>query len=162
VVGGHDETFAANTESTMTGIVSWIRDHQDLVELMGGLSLVMFVATLVVFPLVIVFLPEDYFVRHERDPAHQRRQHPAVWLALTILKNITGWALIAAGIAMLVLPGQGLLTILIGVTLANFPGKYRLERQLVRRTVVARALNRIRERAGRDPLRLPDAPVREP
>ena len=140
----------------MTEIVSWIRDHQDLLELLGVLSLVMFVATLVVFPLVIIFLPQDYFVRHERDPAHQKRQHPAVWLTMTILKNIIGWVLILAGSAMLVLPGQGILTILIGVTLANFPGKYQLERRLVRRPAVARTLNRIRERAGRPHLQIPE------
>lgn len=140
----------------MTGIVNWIRDHQDLLELLGVLSLVMFVATLVVFPLVIIFLPHDYFVRHERDPAHQNRSHPAVWLTITIIKNITGWILILAGTAMLVLPGQGILTILIGVTLANFPGKYQLERRLVRRPAVARTLNRIRDRAGRPHLLIPE------
>jgi hypothetical protein len=76
-------------------------------------------------------------------------------LTLTILKNIVGWAFILAGIAMLVLPGQGILTILIGVSLANFPGKYALERRLVRKPAVARTLNRIREKAGKPRLEIP-------
>jgi hypothetical protein len=139
----------------MSNIVSWVREYQDLLETLGLLSLVLFVVTLVVFPLVIIFLPRDYFVRHHRDPAHQTRQHPAVWFALTVLKNLVGWAFILAGLAMLVLPGQGILTILIGVSLANFPGKYSLERRLVRRPAVARALNRIREKAGKPQLELP-------
>jgi hypothetical protein len=139
----------------VSGIVNWVREYQDLLQWLGGFSLLMFVATLIVFPLVVIFLPQDYFVRHERDPAHQKRRHPAVWLALTVLKNIFGWVLILAGIAMLVLPGQGLLSILIGATLANFPGKYLLERRLVRPPAVSKTLNRIRVRAGKPPLDLP-------
>ncbi len=138
----------------MPDILIWVREHQDLLEWLGGLSLAMFVVTLVVFPLVIIHLPVDYFVRDRRDPARQTRRHPAVWLALTILKNILGIVLVAAGAAMLVLPGQGLLTILLGVTLVNFPGKYALERRIVSRPSVANTLNRIREAVGRNPLEL--------
>ena len=139
----------------VSDIVSWAREYQDLLQWLAGTSLLMFAVTLIVFPLVIIYLPQDYFVRHERDPAHQKRRHPAVWLTLTILKNIFGWTLILAGIAMLVLPGQGVLSILIGATLANFPGKYLLERRLVSRPPVSRSLNRIRARAGKPPLDIP-------
>jgi archaellum biogenesis protein FlaJ (TadC family) len=139
----------------MPDILSWVREYQSLIEWLGAMSLLMFVVTLVVFPLVIVYLPEDYFVRDRRDPARQARRHPAVWLTLTVLKNILGAVLILAGVAMLVLPGQGLLTMLIGLTLLNFPGKYALERRLVSRPAVSKALNRIREMAGRERLELP-------
>ena len=139
----------------MSHILIWVREYQSLLEWLGGLSLLMFVVTLVVFPLVIIHLPEDYFVRDRRDPARQTRRHPAVWLVLTVLKNILGVALVAAGLAMLVLPGQGLLTMLIGVTLVNFPGKYALERRIVSRPSVANTLNRIRESAGRARLEIP-------
>lgn len=44
------------------------------------------------------------------------------------LRNVLGAILLVAGIAMLVLPGQGVPTILISLGLMNFPGKYRLER----------------------------------
>ncbi|MDX2435441.1 MAG: PGPGW domain-containing protein [Acidobacteriota bacterium] len=140
----------------MPDVMTWMREYQSLLEWLAGLSLLMFAVTLVVFPLVIIFLPEDYFVRDQRDPARETRRHPAVWLTLTILKNILGLVLVLAGIAMLVLPGQGLLTVLLGVTLVNFPGKYALERRIVSRPSVARALNRIREAAGRNRLKLPD------
>jgi len=139
----------------MPDILSWLREYQGLLEWLGGVSLLMFVVTLVVFPLVVIFLPEDYFVRHERDPAYTKRQHPAVWLTLTILKNVFGAVLIVAGLAMLLLPGQGILTILIGLTLVNFPGKYALERRLVSRPSVEKALNRIRNAAGKNQLKLP-------
>ncbi len=140
----------------MPDVVTWMREYQSLLEWLAGLSLLMFAVTLVVFPLVIIFLPEDYFVRDQRDPARETRRHPAVWFTLTILKNILGLVLVLAGIAMLVLPGQGLLTVLLGVTLVNFPGKYALERRIVSRPTVANALNRIRRAAGRNQLKLPE------
>ena len=136
-------------------IVGWIREYQDLLEWLAGVSLVMFVVTLVAFPLVIIQLPEDYFVRDRRRPARLRRRHPVIWLLLTVLKNLVGALLILAGIALLVLPGQGLLTILIGVTLLNFPGKYGLERRLAGRPRISRTLNHIREMVRRPRLVIP-------
>ncbi len=67
-------------------------------------------------------------------------------------KNLLGYLLIVAGIAMLVLPGQGVLTILLGVILVDLPGKYRFERWIVARPLVLKSINRLRQRAGRDPL----------
>ena len=141
----------------MNELLELIHNHQVFFQSMGALSLALFVISLVVFPLVVANLPGDYFVRDKRDPAHQKRRHPVVWVLLTVVKNIFGLMLILAGIAMLVLPGQGILTILMGVALANFPGKFTLERRLVRRPSVGRALNRIRELAGKDPLEIPGA-----
>lgn len=140
----------------MTQILGWLRDHQVLFQSLGLLSLVLFVASLVIFPLVVAYLPVDYFVRDTRDPAHQQRRHPVAWALLAVLKNVIGFVLILAGIAMLVLPGQGILTILMGVALANFPGKFVLERKLVRQPSVGRALNRIREVAGKPRLEIPE------
>jgi hypothetical protein len=139
----------------MSDIASLVREYQTLFEWLWGVSLLLFVVTLAAFPLVVVFLPQDYFVRHRRDPAHRVRRHPFVWWTLTIFKNVIGIVLVLAGVAMLVLPGQGVLTILIGVTLANFPGKYALERRLVSRPRVAGAINRIRDLAGRPRLEIP-------
>ena len=63
------------------------------------------------------------------------------------------------GIAMLVLPGQGVLTILAALVLLDFPGKRRLERRLLLRPRLLGALNSLRARAGRPPIDL-DHPVR--
>ena len=62
-----------------------------------------------------------------------------------------------SGIALLALPGQGLLTILIGLALMNFPGKRALELWLIRLPMVLRAVNWIRKRGGREPLQVPPA-----
>lgn len=139
----------------MAELLGWIKDHQVLFQMLGLVSLALFVTSLVVFPLVVAHLPVDYFVRDRRDPAHRKRQHPVVWVLLTVVKNVIGFVLIFAGIAMLVLPGQGILTILMGVALANFPGKFTMERRLVRHPSVGRALNRLRALAGKPRLEIP-------
>ena len=53
------------------------------------------------------------------------------------------------------LPGQGILTLLVALMLLDFPGKRRLELWLVRRRGLVRGIDWIRERGGRDALRLP-------
>ena len=47
--------------------------------------------------------------------------------------------------------GQGLLTLLVGLLLMNFPGKYQLERWLVGRPGVLAALDWLRQRKGEPP-----------
>ena len=59
---------------------------------------------------------------------------------------------LVAGVAMLVLPGQGLLTILIGLMLISFPGKRGLERRIVGRPTILRILNGMRARRSLPPL----------
>ena len=141
----------------MSGFVVWMRSHQAAIEALGVLSVALLLVSLVVFPLVVVHLPVDYFVRERRDPARQQRRHPWLWAGVTVAKNAVGLLLILAGVVMLVLPGQGLLTILMGLALTNFPGKFTLERRLVRLPSVNRALNRMREIAGKPRLEIPSA-----
>jgi hypothetical protein len=50
------------------------------------------------------------------------------------------------------IPGQGLLTVLIGLMLVDFPGKLRLERWLIGLPRVLQTVNRLRQRYGRPPL----------
>jgi len=52
---------------------------------------------------------------------------------------------------MLLLPGQGLLTILIGLLLLDFPGKRALELRLLRRPALRGFLDRMRQRRGVPP-----------
>ncbi len=80
--------------------------------------------------------------------------HPLVRVTVLIVKNLVGGLFVAAGIVMLFMPGQGILTILIGLSLLDLPGKRDLERRLVGSPAVFEAINVIRARAGRPPLRL--------
>jgi hypothetical protein len=78
-------------------------------------------------------------------------------LTYLVLKNLAGTILVLAGAIMLVGPGQGAIAILIGIMLLDFPGKYRLERWVIRQRPVRRAVNWIRVKARRPPLQIPKA-----
>ena len=113
---------------------------------------------------VLLLLPATFCLRRERRGWWIDR-HPLVrWLALG-LKNVAGVLLILVGLALSLpgIPGQGLLTILIGLILVDFPGKHRLERAILGRPRVLERVNRFRARFGRPPLMVPadeDAPPR--
>ena len=119
-------------------------------------SVVGFIGSLVAIPVILVRLPADYF-----DTRVPRRwlsgRHPALRATGHVVKNLAGFVLLSAGVAMLVLPGQGVLTILIGVSLLDFPGKQGLEARIVRQPMILRTINSVRHRFGRPPLAL--APV---
>jgi archaellum biogenesis protein FlaJ (TadC family) len=142
----------------MADVVELIREHPLSLESLAAIAAAVVLIGSVVLPVIVLHLPEDYFVRDRRVPVRQARRHPLLWWVVTILKNILGFVLAAAGIAMLVLPGQGLLTILMGLGLMNFPGKYTIERWIIARPAVASAVNRLRAAAGRPAITLPDSP----
>ena len=73
-----------------------------------------------------------------------------------ILKNLLGAILVTGGLIMFVTPGQGILTLLIGLLLLNFPGKRRLEIRLIRMKPLKRAVDWIRHKAGHRPIVLPE------
>ncbi|MCC5805632.1 MAG: hypothetical protein JJU00_04815 [Opitutales bacterium] len=104
-------------------------------------------------PLLIVRMPADYFIR-EKVPLWPGLR-PELRMALFAAKNLLGGILLLGGLAMLVLPGQGALTILVGIMLLNFPGKWRLERWLIRRRAIHRMMNWIRAKRHRPALHIP-------
>ena len=68
---------------------------------------------------------------------------------LMIAKNVLGYIFVVTGLILLVLPGQGIFTVLVGVMLLNFPGKHQLARWIIARQPVLRSINWLRRRAGR-------------
>tara|TARA_R110001592_G_scaffold363372_1_gene686135 strand:- start:257683 stop:258096 length:414 start_codon:yes stop_codon:yes gene_type:complete len=117
----------------------------------SGLSLVGFVGTLIGVPWVVARLPHDYFNRAQREVWRHTSGEPWYALLLGTVKNLVGALLVLLGLVMLVTPGQGLLTLLVGLLLMNFPGKYQLERWLVCRPGVMKALDWLRKRKGQAP-----------
>ena len=115
----------------------------------------MFIGTLILVPLIVTWMPANYFVRREPPPDSWRSRHPLVRYATLILKNLLGMIFLAAGVVMIFTPGQGLLCIFLGISLLNFPGKWALERRLLHYRPIYNAINRIRKVAGRPPLELP-------
>jgi hypothetical protein len=120
-------------------------------------SLLMFFGTLIAMPWIIVRMSADYFVAPDPGVTSWRRQHPVIRWVLRGVKNLLGLIFVLAGIVLSVplIPGQGLLTLLIGLTLLDFPGKRKVELWLIRRPGIRKAIDWIRERAGREPLVVP-------
>ncbi len=133
-------------------MIQWIQTHAAVAWWLAGLSALAFVGTLIIVPIIVVRIPSDYFEHASRQPAPWADQHVIVRVLLLATKNVLGGCLFLVGLAMLVFPGQGLLTIAIGLMLLDFPGKYRAERRLVAWKPVLQAINWLRRRAGRTPL----------
>ena len=131
--------------------MNWLQLHHDLLAWIGGVTL----AASLLSPIAIIWLieqlPADYFIRPRAIDRHHL--HP-----LSLMKNLFGLILIVAGVAMLVLPGQGVLTMLIGLVIMNFPGKKALEKRLLRLPKIAAAVNWIRKKGGKPPFILPPSP----
>ena len=123
----------------------------DLLTLLGLLSVVTFVGSLIAVPWLIGRMRADYFLTHWQVVQARHRRHPALALTVFLARNALGLLLVAAGLAMLFLPGQGLLTVLIGVCVMDFPGKRGLLQRLVRGPKVQGALNWIRRKRGKEP-----------
>lgn len=139
-------------------MVHWILSHESALGWLAAVTIFTFIATLTVIPVLIVRIPADYFTRSCR-PEKAPGRGPALLAAIGgMAKNLVGCILIVFGIIMLVLPGQGILTIAAGIMLLNFPGKYKFERWIVSRPPVLRSINRVRRAAGREPLTVAENP----
>jgi hypothetical protein len=133
-------------------MLDWFNDHRTLLMGMTVGSAALCVVTLVLAGVVAVRMPSDA-LRSDHEQGGQR--HSGMHLAGRIARNILGWALIIAGLAMLVLPGPGVVVLVIGVVLADFPGKRRALRWIISRGKVLKSLNWFRRKFGRPPLRKP-------
>ena len=116
----------------------------------AGVGFATGVLSLIMVSAIIVFLPVDYFDEGSRRPLLET-SHPVLRYAAVAGKNLVGFLLVLLGIFLAVpgVPGQGLLTILLGLILMDFPGKFRLERWLLRRRGVLRTANAVRRRFGK-------------
>jgi hypothetical protein len=121
------------------------------------LSLVFFVGTLIAIPFILVRLPADYFdVRVPRP--WMENHHPVLRMAGHLIKNVLGAVFVFVGFLMLFLPGQGILTMLIGISMLDFPGKRRVEAKLIGQPTVLGVINGMRRKFEKPPLVLaPDA-----
>ena len=117
------------------------------------LFLVTFAISLLIVSFIMVRIPADYFRKdHRRDLWSDK--HPAVRFLGVFAKNVLGLVLVALGIVMSIpgVPGQGILTILLGIMLLDFPGKRDLEHKLVSRPRVLKAINKLRHKFGKPAL----------
>ena len=128
----------------------WSRYQQEI-WMLGIASAAMLVLSAALIPYLIVRLPADFYA----ESNYRRRlfqDHRGLWIVFLTVKNTLGGLLLVAGVLMLVLPGQGILTILAALALLDFPGKRALEIRILHRPAILKSINWLRRRAGRKPL----------
>ncbi len=130
----------------------WTAWH--LIALSIGMAVGMATVSLFAVGYVLARLPADYFVNPDAQRPIDR--HPVLKCFLILIRNAIGYFLIALGVVLSLpgVPGQGLLTILMGVMLIDFPGKHRFQKWLVTRRVILSGVNGLRARAGKPPFEL--------
>ena len=124
--------------------------------LVGALIfLASFFINLGIVSFILVKLPADHFSK-SRKTKFWAGPRPAIHAAKVIGKNIAGILLVALGIVLSLpgVPGQGLLTVLLGIMLLDFPGRHRLEQKLLSKPSIVNTINRLRERFDKPPLQL--------
>jgi hypothetical protein len=124
-------------------------NHTVLLQLLGVFSAVTFVGSLIAVPWLIGRMAPDYFLTHWQQVDARHHRHPVEAMLIWGLRNGLGFLLLLAGIAMLFLPGQGLLTILIAICLMDVPGKRYLLDRLAGNPQIQKALNWIRRKQGK-------------
>lgn len=133
-------------------IVELLHIYRNEFFILAWISLALLIVSIAIIPWIVIKIPEDYFHQQFRVQVSKKSGHPLIAQLLTGLKNVVGFIFVVLGILMLILPGQGILTILMGVFLMNFPGKYRFERKIVSLPRVLKSLNWIRAKANKPPL----------
>ena len=129
----------------MTNVFDFISaNYAQWLYVLATVSVIFLLVSILFIPILVARIPPDYFL--EADKSINIKSRTWYSLILLVLRNIFGTFLILAGIIMLALPGQGVLTILAGLFVMNFPGKYKLERYIISKPTVLKSLNWIRRR----------------
>ena len=132
-------------------LLEWLRAH---VVALSVASVTSFIVSILFCTLTIAYLPPDYFLSKRRT---NRIKHPVLRIVLKLLKNLFAVLLIIVGFIQIPLPGQGVLTILIGVVISDIPGKRRLERRIISLPAILSTANGIRSRFKRPLLMLDES-----
>ena len=129
----------------------------DTLLLLGGISAAVAVALFFLTPLLIVFLPKDYLV-HSLNSRSSTASKSLWHLVKLLIRNVLACIIIFLGILMLFLPGQGLLSIIIGFLMLDAPWKKRILKNLLlskRAPLVISKANALRSRFKKEPFNWP-------
>lgn len=129
----------------MERLLALIAAHQESVAWVSGVSVLMFVGSLLLVPWLVAHAPRDVFVREGKP------QRTTLAMLGMVLRNAAGAVLLVMGVLMLVLPGQGLLTLVVALLLLDLPGKRPMVRRIVRMPSIWRGLTYLRTRAQKPP-----------
>ena len=131
-------------------IKTLLGDYYDFFFWLGVASSIIFLVSLLSIRWLVCLIPSDYFIN--RRESKFKLNYPITWVISSIVKNIFGYVLICGGILMLVLPGQGLITIFIGLMLSNYPGKYFIEKKIIAIPKILKTINWLRKKSNEPPL----------
>ena len=131
-------------------MIDWLKAHAALLVVV---SAALAIAAAVAGVGILIRLPADFFVRSEREVATEVR-HPVLRVLWVISKNGVGVLLAIAGLLMSLplVPGPGIVLLVVGVSLTSFPGKRRFERKMLGNRFVLRPINALRKKFGSPPL----------
>ena len=135
-------------------IFGWFSEYPEILVWLGGSSILIFAFSLIGISWLVAQIPENYFLHETRRPSLWKVKTPILRLIILIIKNVLGAFLIIGGLMMLVLPGQGLLTIVTGFLFVDYPGKFKLERKMVAYPAIFNSLNWIRAKSNKAPLKI--------
>lgn len=123
-------------------------DNKEVFLLIMSISIVSLIISILIIPVLLIKMPCDYFMIKHIDYVKNRVRHPILRFIIHLIKNSLGTIFLLSGIVLLFIPGQGILTILIGVSLLDLPFKRKIEYKIISKPVVLNFVNRIRRRAG--------------
>ncbi len=134
----------------LDGIMALLSQFEDVLTMIGIISGVVFIISLLLISYLLGLIPLNYFLK---NPEKKLKINKPFDLIKLILKTLIGFILLIAGIIMLVTPGQGLISILLGLFLMEFPGKRQLELKLINHNPTFKTLNWLRSKANKPPFK---------
>ena len=135
----------------MKTVYDSIVQHSHLLGIVATVSMILLLLSIIATPRIVSLLPVDYLVRHDKPSL----KHPAIRLLVDVTRTCLGATLIVSGLIMMIIPGPGLVTLVLGISVARFPGKRKLMQKLGSHRTVYRSLNWMRRRHGKPPLEYP-------
>ncbi|MGI1677270.1 MAG: hypothetical protein K6L75_00940 [Cellvibrionaceae bacterium] len=132
--------------------VQWLVSNELVLVWLAIISAALFVLSLVFIPWLIIRIPANYFSEPGKYRSALLGGHPIAIIVTKIIRNTIAVCFIVLGFLLLVLPGQGLLTILLGVFIADFPGKHKLVNWIVAKKGVMKTINWLRKKSGKAPI----------
>jgi hypothetical protein len=139
-------------ENFIESITEFVTNYKTYILWLATISLFVFIFSLVSIKWLVALIPTDYFVK--KNISKSKKSYSLLWLMSIIVKNIIGYTLILGGILMLVLPGQGLFTILMGLILSNYPGKYTIEKRIISIPRILKTINWLRKKSNKPRLEI--------
>ena len=138
--------------SYLDTLYQFITNYKKFIFWLGSISAVIFVFSLLSIKWLVALIPSDYFIK--KEDSKFKKKYPFLWFLSLIINNIFGYSLIIGGIFMLILPGQGVFTIMIGLMLSNYPGKYAIEKKFIAIPSVLKGINWLRKKSNEPPINI--------